>query len=164
MERPKIKIELSRTDVTLETIGVLGLMVTFLALILNYNDLPEIMPGHFNASGQPDGFGSKAILWALPGMALALYLLLTIVLRYPHAFNYPMEITAENAERQYRNAVMMVRILKTILVIVFSYLTYAVIQNGLGKMDGLGILFLPLSLTLVLGTVAVFIYRGYRLK
>lgn len=164
MERPKIKIEPGKIDLTLETIGVLGLMVTFLLLILNYNDLPEIMPGHFNAAGQPDGFGNKAIIWALPGVALALYILLTIVLRYPHVFNYPMEITAENAERQYRNAVMMVRVLKTIMVVIFSYLTYAVIQNGLGKIDGLGILFLPLSLTLVLGTIGIFIYRGNRLR
>lgn len=164
MERPKIKIESGKIDLTLETIGVLGLTVTFLLLILNYNDLPEIMPGHFNAAGQSDGFGNKAILWALPGAALTLYILMTIVLRYPHVFNYPMEITAENAERQYRNAVMMMRVLKTLLVFVFSYLTYAVIQNGLGKMDGLGVLFLPLSLIPVLGTIGIFIYRGYRLK
>lgn len=164
MDRPKLKIETGKVDWTLETIGVLGLMVTFLLLIRNYKDLPEIMPGHFNAAGQPDGFGGKAILWALPGAALALYILLTIILRYPHSFNYPMEITTGNAERQYRNAVMMMRVLKTILVVVFAYLTYAVIQNGLGKMDGLGILFLPLSLTLVLGTIGLFLYRGNRLR
>jgi hypothetical protein len=92
------------------------------------------------------------------------YIILTVGLRFPHIFNYPFEITEENAERKYRNATQMVRVIKTFLVIIFGYLTYATIKNGLGEMQGLGIWFTPTTLVSVLGTIGYFIYQAFRLR
>jgi hypothetical protein len=36
----------------------------------------------------------------------ALYALLTIIVRYPHTFNYPSKITAENARCTWSNGQM----------------------------------------------------------
>lgn len=164
MERPRIEIRLSRIDWTLEVIGGLGLFLTFAYAASCYQDLPEVIPTHFNGSGVADGFGNKLSIWMLPLIMLILYTALTMILRYPHFFNYPTAITTENAVPQYRNAVMMIRVLKTVLVATFSYLTYASVQNGLGKMNGLGTWFLPIFLTAVLGTVGVLVYRAIKLR
>lgn len=54
----------------------------------------------------------------------------------------------------------MIRTLKTLIVVIFGYLTYATIQIGPGKMHGLGTWFK----LLVLGTVGYFICKGFRLR
>jgi uncharacterized membrane protein len=164
MTRPKIKIATTTTDWLFEIVGLIGIIFTVVFVILSYNDLPDTIPRHYNASGQPDGFSGKSILFTLPAVTIVTYLVMTIGLRFPHIFNYPFEITEENAERQYKNLTLMVRVLKTFTVVIFGYLTYATIQNGLGKMQGLGTWFTPVTLLSVLGTIAYFMYKGFKLR
>ncbi len=162
--KPKIKIELTKTDWLLEILGALGLILSFVLLAFDYNDLPAIIPKHFSATGQPDGFGDKTILWSFPIIGLIIYLGLTIGTRFPHLINYPFEITPDNSERQYKNSVRMARVLKTAAVLLLLYLTYTVIQYGYGRMSGLGILFLPVVVVTLIIIIGVFIYRGFKLR
>lgn len=164
MTRPKIRIQPTKTDWTLDVIGLIGIIFTVGITMASYNDLPDSIPRHFNAVGQPDGYSGKSILFILPAVTLVTYLVMTIGLKFPHIFNYPIEITEENAERQYRNASLMMRLLKTIIVIVFGYLTYATVQTGLGEMQGLGTWFTPVTLVSLFGTVGYFIYQTFRLR
>jgi uncharacterized membrane protein len=164
MSRPKVKLRTTRTDWLLEAIAVLGIIFMVTYVIANYNNLPDTLPRHYNLAGQPDGFGEKSILFALPSIAIVTYLIMTIGLKFPQMFNYPFKITDENAERQYKNMVMMIRILKTFVVVIFLYLTSATILNGLGKMNGLGTWFAPVTIFTVLGTVGFYLYKGFRLR
>jgi uncharacterized membrane protein len=164
MSRPKVRLHTSGTDWVLEAIGLLGIILTLTCVILNYNDLPDSLPRHYNLAGQPDGFGDKSILFALPSIVAVIYLIMTIGLRFPQMFNYPFEITAENAELQYKNLTMMIRILKTLIVVIFLYLTFATIQNGLGKMNGLGTWFAPVTIITLIGTVGFYLYKGFSLR
>jgi uncharacterized membrane protein len=164
MNRPRIKIQPTTTDWVLEIVGLLGIIITIGFTLTWYNDLPDTIPRHYNSAGQPDGFSAKSILFTLATVPIVTYIILTVGLRFPHIFNYPFEITEENAERQYRNATQMVRVIKTFLVIIFGYLTYATIKNGLGEMQGLGIWFTPTTLVSVLGTIGYFIYQAFRLR
>ena len=164
MTRPKINIATTRTDWLLELVGLIGIIFIIAFVILSYNDLPDTIPRHYDASGRPDGFSGKSILFTLLAVTIVTYLVLTIGLRFPHMFNYPFQITEENAERQYKNLTLMVRVLKTFMVIIFGYLTYATIENGLGKMQGLGTWFTPVTLLSVLGTIGYFMYNGFKLR
>lgn len=164
MNRPKIKIHPTKTDWTLEITGLVGVIFTLVIVMTSYSNLPDTIPTHFNVTGQPDGFSGKSILFTLPAVTIVIYIVLTIGLRFPHMFNYPIEITKENAEQQYKNLTLMVRVIKTYVVMIFGYLTYATIQNGLGEMQGLGTWFTPVTLLIVLGTVGYFIYNGFRLR
>jgi uncharacterized membrane protein len=164
MSRPKVKLLTTGTDWVLEAIALLAIILTVMYLIVNYNSLPDTLPRHYNLAGQPDGFGGKSILFGLPGIAIVIYLIMTIGLRFPHVFNYPFKITDENAESQYKNISKMIRILKTLIVLIFLYLTFATIQNGLGKMNGLGTWFAPVTIFTLLGTVGFYLYKGFRLR
>ncbi len=164
MNRPKVKLHTTATDWVLDTVGLLGIILTFTFVILNYNNLPDSLPKHYNLAGQPDGFGGKSILIALPSIAAVTYLIMTIGLRFPHKFNYPFEITDENAEHQYKNMTMMIRVLKTIIVVIFLYLTVATIQNGLGNMNGIGAWFTPVIIITLFGTIGFYSYKGYHLR
>jgi uncharacterized membrane protein len=164
MIQPKIDIRIGAIDRILEIVAVVLVALSFLVIIITYDSLPSTIPHHYNKKGEPDGFGDKETIWLLPVLGFCLYVLLTAAGRYPHLFNFPYKITRGNIERQYRNSILMVRVLKTIITFNFFYLTYATVQNGLGKMHGIGAFFLPIFLATIFGTTAIFVYRGYRIK
>ena len=164
MDKPKIKIQTTRTDWILEVIALIGLLLTIFLVIISYNDLPDVIPRHYTGNGQPDGYGTKSLLFIVPAMAIAIYIAMTLAARYPNTLNYPVRITLENASKQYANLIMMMRIIKLLIVAMSLYLTFATIQIGLGKMHGLGNWFLPLTVLSLLGTIGIFIHRGFRLS
>ena len=144
--RPKIKIPLNRTDRILEFTGWALLAMVWTYVFLNYSAMPDTIPIHFNASGKPDGFGSKISILLIPAIATIFYVGLTLLNRVPHIFNYIREITDQNAKVQYRRATLIIRYLKLGLVILFSFITYKSIQISLGREKDMGSWVLPLIL------------------
>lgn len=69
---------------------------------VRYAALPDQIPVHFNLAGEPDGWGSRSSILVLAGIGLVLVVGTALLSRYPRAFNYPREITEENAQRVYR--------------------------------------------------------------
>lgn len=138
MTRPKIKIAMDRMDVMMEALGVVAVLLLLTYPGYHYGDLPDIIPTHFNRSGAPDAFSAKRSIWALPVIGLSTYFSMLILTRFPHKFNFPKKITKENAERQYRLAVKMMRTINLVVIIVFCYLTYQTVEISLGNAQGLG--------------------------
>jgi uncharacterized membrane protein len=164
MDRPKIKLRFDKIDLTIEAISILGLVLVFGLILSSYQALPETLPSHYDFNGRPDRFSSKSIIWFLPAIALVTYIGLTILSRFPHIYNYPYDITIDNAERQYRNSAMMIRVLKTLIVFQLLYIAFVKIKIGLGELSELGVLFIPITLILILGVVGMFAYRGFKLR
>jgi uncharacterized membrane protein len=148
-KRPKIKLELTNADKVFELLGWFALLVIWVLTIVNFNKLPDIIPIHYNGAGEADGFGGKANFLTLPIIATILFVGLTLLNRVPHIFNYPTNITKENAIRQYTIATRLIRYLKLILVVIIGFIAFRTIQNANGQMDGLGTWFLPLTLGIV---------------
>ncbi len=145
--QPKIALELTLTDRLLEALAALFALLLGVVPLVYYGELPDRIPQHYNAAGEVDIYGPKYLLFALAGLGILLYGLITWVGRHPHWFNYPVAITPENAERQYRLATRLMRVLKLVLVLLFFYLTYNTVRIGLGEAEGLS----PVLLWLVLG-------------
>lgn len=164
MKNPRIEIAQTTTDRMLDVIGALGIIVMIALVIAYFGQLPDTIPGHFDYKGKVNGMSGKSVVLVLPAVAVVTFIGLTIGVRFPHLFNYPLPITEQNAERQYKNSALMIRILKTLCVFVFLYLTYATIQNAMGELQGLGVWFTPVALVLVFGTIALFMYRGFKLR
>jgi len=162
-ERPKIKLELTTADKTFEIIGWLLVISVWGLTITNYANLPETIPTHYNAAGQADRFGGKATILTLPLIATVLFVGLTILLnKFPHIFNYPTNITQDNALRQY--ATRMIRYLKLIIVVIFGLIEFKTIQIANGQADGLGIWFLPMTLGLIFIPLIYFVVKLFKAK
>ena len=132
MGRPKIKIRKTPLDWCIEIAGLLLVLVYWLIVLLNYFKLPEIIPMHYNALGEIDGWGGKSTLLVLPVLSTAMYIGITFLQKVPHFFNYAnIEITEHNAERLYTIAVRMISILKLSMVAIFVLLTILVLQDAL---------------------------------
>ncbi len=158
--RPKIKIRLTAPDWATEFIAFFFLIILIAIPLIYYNDLPDKIPVHFNASGQPDGYGTRSTLWILPLTGAFMYLIMTILGAFPNIYNYPVEITPENAVPQYRLATRLIRILKTVILVIFSFISYQTIRTATGAAAGLGKAFLPVFLLLTFGVIIIYIVNS----
>jgi len=98
------------------------------------------------------------------GSNLVLYVGLTILNLFPHIFNFPVRITPRNAEKQYRNATQTIRWLKVLMVVLFAYITYAIIKTGLGVGNSLDLVFMFVLLGLIMASVVVMIVKSFNNK
>lgn len=152
-DRPYIKIQLSLLEKILEGISVLCIGAIIGVLFINWMSLPDRIPIHFGISGSPDSWGDKIKLIYIPIVMLFIYVLLTIVARFPHTFNYLVEITQGNAKIQYQNARKMILWLKVEVIFVFGYIELITILVAHNKKSGLDVWFLPVFLILLFGTI-----------
>jgi len=91
-ERPRLKIELTISDKIFEFVGWLLVILVWGLTIMNYSNLPNTIPTHYNALGQADAFGGKASILLLPIVATVLFIGITIINKFPHIFNYPIKL------------------------------------------------------------------------
>lgn len=76
-----------------------GVLITALVL---FPTLPETIPTHFGPTGEADGWGPRGSLLILLVISAAVVGGMTVLSRYPRAFNYLQPITEGNAQQAYR--------------------------------------------------------------
>lgn len=135
---------LTPTDVLLNRLAIILVLFMWIFTACIYSTLPQTIPVHFNAHGNPDDFGSKATLLLLPIIATLIFTGLTTLNKYPHRFNYMVTITEQNAQQQYSAATRLMRYVKLAVVAVFSYILVFTYLNIKGIVHGLGGWFLPI--------------------
>jgi uncharacterized membrane protein len=148
-QRPRITLERSTTDTLMEIAGWVVTVGVWVLIAVNYAHLPDRIPTHFDAAGQPDAFGHKATILILPVVSTVLFLGLTLLNNYPHVFNYPTTITPDNALDAYTKATRLLRYLKLVVVFIFGMIAFKTIHTANGNAEGLGVWFLPVVLGLI---------------
>ncbi len=161
-KRPVLVIPRSGFEKAMESFALFGVVLTLTLTAWYWNRLPDQIPKHFGASGQPDAWGDKGLLLILPAISVVFYLGLSILSRYPQKFNYLSTITAENAPVQYLQARVLVVCLKAILVWTFGWILWGTIQTALGNGAGLGVAFLPLILISIFAVISFYLVRSSR--
>lgn len=130
IKRPDIKLKWSFREKIIE-VFTLGLLISYWLMVLYFSStLQGGIPIHFNFRGDPTTYGNKENLWTLPKHVTAIYVLLTVVSFFPRYFNYLEEITPENAEVQYKKAVITLRILKIIVLLVYMAISTMAILHA----------------------------------
>ncbi|NOU90294.1 DUF1648 domain-containing protein [Paenibacillus sp. LMG 31460] len=163
-KRPVFIISKTITEKILDGVSILVILCTFGYLAYVWTLIPERIPIHFNGQGKEDGWGNKFSLFLLPVITLILYIGLTVLSKYPHTFNYPYKITNENATWQYGNARLFMNCLKMLIVVLFGYVEWTLIQIARGNSVALNIWIFSIVLLLILGTVIFFFIRSIKLK
>ncbi len=161
-QRPKIDLEQTPADRILEGVAAAGLLILLVLPAVYYQELPGTIPIHFNAAGAADGYGDKSMVWMLPLIGLGIYLMMTFINRRPHIFNYPVKITPENAEQQYKTATRLIRILKAAIMLLFAYICWGMIQGALSGQASLGPVFLWITLGAIFGTLVWYLWTAVR--
>lgn len=157
---PVLKIPLSRLEIFFEVIAAAGILYHLLTMLHFWPSLPETIPTHFGISGEPDGWGSKNTLILLFALNIFLYLMMTILNRFPHTFNYVVEITEKNAWEQYYNARLMMSSMKAEIVLLFAYIQWDIFQVVQGNAAGLGQSFFWVFIAVITVSPLYFIWRS----
>ena len=158
MENKEFKLKHTKLQILLECVSVLILIAMFASLYFNWSNIPEQIPGHYNALGEIDRWGNKSELLLLPIISIMLYLLLTVVCFFPSIWNVPTQITDKNRKFVYSNLLTMMILLKASILITFFYLNYNSMQA-----KALPIYFLPIFIIVIFGIIIFFVMRTIRI-
>lgn len=118
-----MKIKNNRIDLLMEAICLILLIGITLYLGINWSSFPDKIPAHYDWAGNIDRWGSKGELLIVPIMSWFLYLMITALEQIPMLWNTGVQVTVENMGRVYRVLKYMIKSLKMIMVMDFTYLT-----------------------------------------
>jgi uncharacterized membrane protein len=161
-DRPKIKPEMMPIDWLIEGLAIAALMTFIGYAIYWYQRVPQIIPIHFDASGNIDNYGSKIHLLILPGIGVFIYVLLTAIGLFPHTYNFTQKITPENAPRQYLLATRFIRFLKSVIIGIFFFIGIMITRVSMNQTDTMGIWLLPVILGFVFIPIIVYLVVASR--
>jgi len=129
---------------------------------LGPDPLPARVPLHFDVAGNPDGWGTPASLLFFPGIAVFIYLLFTVVTRFPSAFNYPVRVTPMNRARLQELALGMIAWLKAELIWLFAAIQWSVVESARRHISLAPAAFMPIAIIAVFATVGWHIAAMFR--
>ena len=156
-----MKVELKFTfSIILDLLGITTLLVFWILVIIKVPGLPEEIPTHFNYKGEADSFGSRQSAYLLPGIATVLFVILSIVNRYPEKFNYPFSVNEQNASRHYRLAANFIRVVRLMIVFVFLLIFLVTTTGSSTSLSWL----LPLILVITFLPLLIYLFLGSRIN
>lgn len=129
--RPAPDYETGPVTRSLRVASLLGIVALSFYVLWRYPSLPEIVPTHFDFTGQPDDFGSRSSLLWLAGIMLIMGVLIAWASTKPHVLNYPGDITGANAQRLYREGErLMVWVLAGVAVVYLGIVLQTFADTG----------------------------------
>ncbi|TKI46557.1 MULTISPECIES: DUF1648 domain-containing protein [Lysinibacillus] len=146
MYRPILTLPKTKYEKCLDVIGSGLFTVSILFIILQWGNLPEEIPAHFNAKGEVDRWGSKIEVLILPGIGIFMWIFLGLLEKAPHMHNYPARLNERNVEAFYLNSRKLCNEVKNFCLILFAIISCEIVLVALGKIEGLGWWFLPVVL------------------
>jgi len=153
-----MKLKYNKLQIILEIIGVIIIMAFVIFLINSWSGIPEKIPGHYNALGEVDRWGNKSEILILPIVGGVLYAGITVLTFIPKIWNVPTAKNEASKEAVYICMKTMVIILKIEVIGTFFYIAYYSVNS-----QGLPIMFLPIELFVIFGTIIYFTVRSYKL-
>jgi uncharacterized membrane protein len=150
---------------TLDLVGWLALgamtWVTYSA-VWGPERLPDRIATHFDIAGNPNGWGSPAVL-LLPVIGVTVYVLMTVVCRFPAAFNYPVPVSPANRARAQELTVEMIGWLKMELACLFAFLQRVIVESARSGQGKTLPLLMPPFLVVVFATIGWYMVAIVRL-
>lgn len=164
MKQPDLRLKKTILQKVFTFAGVIGWLSVAVYISSIFGELPDRVPVHFNLLGNVDSWGHKGFIWIVPLIGFMVWGVLSLMESAPHHFNYLVAITEGNAERQYRNAVLMISVLKTEIMAYLVFTSWQMTQFGSVGEPAKPIWDIPLFLAAIFGTLGVYIYRMIKLK
>ena len=101
-------------------IGFLALLGSTLFVIIMWSQIPDQIPTHYNFAGEADGYGGKGSLIFMIVLAWFMFILITVLMRFPNTWNMPVKFTAENKTRLYSITKAMLEVIKMLASLLFA--------------------------------------------
>jgi uncharacterized membrane protein len=150
--RPARAFTTGTTTVWVRRLSGLATVVITLVVLLRYPGLPDTVPVHFGPGGDADDWGPKTTVLFLSLIMLACIGGTDWASRHPDSrwFNYPKDVTEDNAQRLYRAGEQMMVWLNAGVVAVYAGMAAAMI-TGVNAAVALGPGLVVLSAAVIVG-------------
>lgn len=157
-ERPRYQPAWGPGDIVLTGISGAIWLTTAVAVAFSWPGLPDKIPMHFDFAGNPNRWGPRLELLIPLAISALLFVGLSILARYPHIYNYTVEITAENAPQQYRLAVRMIRTISLLIQAIFGGVIWVILRAAKGLPPPHPWL-VPLLVAMIFASLIVYLMR-----
>lgn len=148
----------------IDIVGVVLIIALVLITFIGWINAPEIVPTHYNFNGEVDGYGSKNTMFILLPVVVIVYIGMAILSKYPEVYNYCVEINPINKEKQYLMASTFMKIINIEIASMFFYTQLKIVIGMNSEMKNLSSAFLPISLIVIFGTIAIYIRKSIKNK
>ncbi|TYB77353.1 DUF1648 domain-containing protein [Bizionia gelidisalsuginis] len=129
--RPKLKIDCDKSDRIIEALTLLSLLFSFAFIAHHYSDLPDRVPAHFGLDGEVNRYDEKSMIWLVPMLLSAICFGVYKLNKHPYIYNYPVKITENNAEKQYRSSTKITRYINLSFSLICAVITYEMVTIAL---------------------------------
>ena len=151
-------------DIIPEVISIITLLTLFISTYYMWPSVPEKIPNHFSFYGVPNSWGLKGALPTMVYVSVFIFLLFTVLSRFPRAINFPVKVNEENSKSHLQLRFSLILWIKAELVLATTYIGMQGMRIALGQSQGLGEYFGPIMLIVLIITGAIYIYRAAQLK
>lgn len=148
----------------LDMIGVILFISIIIITLVYWVKASNIVPIHYNANGQIDGYGSKNTTFFILALVSIVYIFFHILGKNPETYNYAIKITPKNKEKQYNMAAVLVRTLKIEILLIFLYIKVHELVSLREHSSNLSKVFITIESIIILGTLGFYVYKSYKNK
>ncbi|WP_179134425.1 DUF1648 domain-containing protein [Oceanobacillus timonensis] len=160
---PVLKLKMTFIEKLLNVVGILSFSGVMMYMIYTWNAVPNLVPGHYNVSGEVTRWGGREELFILLAVGVLLWIGMTVLERFPHVHNYK-NLTEANIKGQYINSRMMMNVLKNEIAILFPFIIWNDIRVARGFSSYMNTWSLIIIVLILTGTLVFFIVRSNRQK
>lgn len=137
--------------------------IAIIQIVWNWSLLPDEIPTHYNALGQPDRFGHKAFIFVPPFLGLIVWAVLHFVALF--SITPPSTVDTEHRkEKQIRNTQMMLQIIGNEVLLILTMFSFKEVYTAKGGRFSLGALEMIFVIVVLVGTILYFTHRNSQLK
>ncbi len=123
-----------------------------------WDTIPNRVPTHFNALGEADAWGHKNNVFLLFLVNILIFTIISIIERFPAAWNTGVKITEENRIRIYSILRNMIITIKLFMSCIFSYLILKVVYVDV--LANWILTMIPVLITVILVYYGIKLYRN----
>lgn len=129
-----MKSEKNKYDILVTRLTLAILVFTLVFYAFYWFKMPDMIPMHYNLSGQIDRWGSKYESLFIPLGMIVLYVFLAFVEKNPSLWNTGVKITPENQQRIYPILLHFICTTRLIIMLFFAYMMFCtLLAMPLGK-------------------------------
>lgn len=116
------KIFLKKIDYSIIITAIVITAISWLYVFINYNDLPNEIPSHFNGKGIVDDYSEKYYLWIVLLVFTALQIFIYLIAKNTSIHNFQLKTKLANFRA--------IIIFKPLLAALLLFIVYAIIQSS----------------------------------
>jgi len=161
-DRPRLNLPFSKVEWVLQIMTLTVIFATVGVVYYYWVTLPEQITIHFNIFGAPDRQGPKSTLIFLCAISIVNWLMMTVLARFPHTFNYLKPITEKNAASQYLLARKFILVMNLEVTGLMFFAIWSCIQVSIDAAQSIDLSSLISLLVALLVSVAIYMFRANR--